>query len=150
MGTDEKPKLTASCAISEGSHTWTQRTGVTVCSKPRPRTVLCSLHKLFLLSSAQPHLSCTKACQIPCTSCAVLPCPCKCLPHLSSKEGWIALHQQPVLPITPPAPAQSCDHPLSILQPGHSSGTALSPLQGEGGEPEPALTNLLIKNLGRA
>lgn len=134
MGTDEKPKLTASCAISGGSHTWTQRTWVTVCSKPQPRMVLCSLHKLLLLSLEKPpqpshrHLSCTKACQIPCTSCAVLPCPCKCLPHLSSEEGWIALHQQPVLPITPPAPGQSCDHPLSILQPGHSSWTALSPL----------------------
>lgn len=155
MGTDEKSKLTPSCDISEGNHKWTQRTGVAVCSKPQPRTVLCSLHKLLLSLENPPQpshtcLSCTKACQISCTSCAVLPLPVPSPPQLRGRMD----HPPPAASLThnPSSPwaaelQPSSEHPPTWAQ---LKDSTVPSLQGEGGDPAPALTNLLIKNLGRA
>lgn len=148
MGTDEKPKLTPSCAISGGSHTWAQRTAQQFAAHPslQRSTAVCTNSVCRpRRSPLSPALQACRALK------PTRPCPGQCPPRPSSEEGRVALHQQPVPPVTPPAPGQrGCAHPLSILQPGRSGGQHCSLSAGGGRGAWPALTNLLIKNLGRA
>lgn len=134
--------------------TWTQRTGAAVCSKPQSRTVLWSLHKLLLLSLKKPpqpsltRRSHTNTHQIPCTPRAVLPLPS--LPQLRGRTDRpppaASLTNNPSSPWAA-EPRPPSEHPPTWAQ---FKDSTVPSLQGEGWETEPALTNLLIKSLGRS
>lgn len=96
-------------------------------------------HQALLLSLDKPPqprhmcLSGSEACQVPAELCRAVPA------SVASSAPWedgSSQHQRPSSSSTP--------------TPEHSSGQRCSPLQGEGQQSEPALTNLSIKNLGRA